>query len=98
MKTIPRVGGAPAPVFTFFDFTGDSAKRNQDWAVSAADGLQGYGYGDAGNGAEPDQRLRAETYRRKNFVVAAPHENSCQAKPAKGESRGKHIRTENTER
>ena len=55
MSIILRVEGAPAPVFMFFDFTGDSeSKRNQDWAVSAAEGLQRYGYGKAGNGAEPD--------------------------------------------
>ena len=33
-----------------------------------------------------------------SFAAAPLHENSCQTKPAEGESSGNHIRTEDTER
>lgn len=49
------------------------------------------------NDFEPKRALRIYQ-RRKRTKELKSHENSYQAKPAEGENRGKHIRTENTER
>ena len=49
------------------------------------------------NDFEPKRALRM--YQRgKRTKELKSHENSCQAKPAEGEGRDEHIRTENTER